>query len=86
MEFKEGDWVYYGGAKVGGNDTGRGYWVKGVIGQVSGIERNLLRVTNILNATSMKNGSNRLCAFRLATAEELASYGIILESTNYEIY
>jgi len=87
MEFKQGDWVYYGGAGAGGSDTGCGYWVKGVICQVDGYGLNgFLHVYNILNATRMKKGGNEACAFRLATAEELAPYGIILESTNYEIY
>lgn len=82
--FKIGDWVYYLGGESGGYDTGVGYWMKGVIGQVLSIGSNL-GIHNVINKDSQmrnSNCSNDIRAFRLATPNEISQ----TEETYYEIY
>ena len=83
--FKIGDWVYYLGKEGGGYDTGKGYWEKGVVGQISGFYSGGkgIELHNVVTKNSLLSGcSNTACAFRLATQNEIDQ----VEELIYEIY
>lgn len=70
----KGEWCYYGGAAAGGIDTGFGFWEKGVIAKFYEEDRNIWRFTE--NSSKLMNAScsNKSCAFRKASPEEVENY------------
>lgn len=70
----KGEWCYYEGATAGGINTGSGFWEKGVIAKFDEEDRNIWRFTENSGKFMNASCSNRSCAFRKATPEEVENY------------
>jgi len=70
----KGEWCYYGGAWAGGTDTGFGFWEKGVIVKFDKEEGDIWRFTESSGKFMNMSCSNKSCAFRKASPEEIENY------------